>query len=146
MSSTDELCRLLDDLEMDYERDGDVIRFRHDGTDRLRAMLDELGIPWKDYGHPHRTWWGAWYAEERPSVNGLFLKVEGIVTPEQAIAATLGRGTCHPIISDNLTESEGTGDAWADCSECGHLLFVLTDPSSKPPHYCPGCGKRIVGD
>lgn len=81
---------------------------------------------------------------------------------EQAIAATLGpftertakdsekgsdgRGECHAIISDNLTESEGTGDAWADCSECGHLLYVLTDPSSKPPKYCPNCGRRIKED
>lgn len=61
-------------------------------------------------------------------------------------AVTLGRGTCHAIVSDNLTESEGTGDAWADCSECGHLLFVLTDPSSKPPHYCPNCGRKVVDD
>lgn len=65
----------------------------------------------------------------------------------QAIAdelnATLERGTCHPVISDNLTESEGTGDAWADCSECGHLLFVLTDPTSEPPNYCHNCGRRL---
>lgn len=54
------------------------------------------------------------------------------------------RGECHPIISDNLTESEGMGDAWADCSECGHLLFVLTDPHSIPPNYCPNCGRRIM--
>lgn len=59
-------------------------------------------------------------------------------------AATLGAGTCHAIISDNLTESEGMGDAWADCSECGHLLFVLTDPNSEPPNYCPNCGRRVV--
>lgn len=51
--------------------------------------------------------------------------------------------TCHPVISDNLTESEGTGDAWADCSECGHLLFVLTDLNSQVPNFCPNCGRRI---
>lgn len=55
------------------------------------------------------------------------------------------KGTCKPVISDNLNESEGTGDAWADCSECGHLLFVLTDPNSQPPNYCPGCGRKVVG-
>ena len=52
--------------------------------------------------------------------------------------------TCHPIISDNLNESEGMGDAWANCSECGHLLFVLTDPTSEPPNFCPSCGARRV--
>lgn len=61
-------------------------------TERLRAMLDERGVPWKDYGHENHTWWGEWHAENRASVNGLFLKVEGVVTPEQAIEATLGRG------------------------------------------------------
>lgn len=72
---------------------------------------------------------------------------QGVAHAHEVIekAATLGPGTCHPIISDNLNESEGTGDAWADCSECGHLLFVLTDPNSQPPNYCPNCGKRVVG-
>lgn len=57
---------------------------------------------------------------------------------------TRDNGTCHAIVSDNLTESEGMGDAWADCSECGHLLFVLTDPNSEPPNFCPNCGARVV--
>ena len=59
---------------------------------------------------------------------------------------TRDSGTCHAIVSDNLTESEGTGDAWADCSECGHLLFVLTDPNSEPPNYCPNCGRKVVDE
>lgn len=75
-------------------------------------------------------------------VNALACACDGYA--EQAIAATLGRGTCHAIISDNLNESEGMGDAWANCSECGHLLFVLTDPTSEPPNNCPNCGRRIV--
>ena len=58
----------------------------------------------------------------------------------------MGAGTCYPIISENLAESGGTGDAWADCSECGQLLFVLTDPSSKPPNYCPNCGAKVVDE
>ena len=51
--------------------------------------------------------------------------------------------TCCAIISDNLNESEGMGDAWADCSECGELLYVLTDINSKPPRFCPSCGARV---
>ena len=58
----------------------------------------------------------------------------------------MGAGTCYPIISENLAKSGGTGDAWADCSECGQLLFVLTDPSSKPPNYCPNCGAKVVDE
>ena len=57
---------------------------------------------------------------------------------------TRDSGTCHPIISDNLAESDGTGEAWANCSECGHLLFVLTDQTSEPPNYCPNCRAKVV--
>ena len=56
------------------------------------------------------------------------------------------RGTCHPIISDNLNESEGMGDAWANCSECGYPLCVLTNPSSQMPNYCPNCGRKVVDE
>lgn len=113
--------------------------------DELRAMLDERGVNW-NYGIT-----GA--ATTKFRANGVDLTFmsmrDGLVcttilTPAQAIAATLGAGTCHAIISDNLTESDGMGDAWADCSECGHLLFVLTDPNSEPPNFCPNCGRRVV--
>ena len=116
-------------------------------TERLRRLLDERGVEWSG-GLPSETM-------VRTDALDLFyvtipdgrvrVFVRNYLTPEQAVEATLGPGTCHPIISDNLNESEGTGDAWADCSECGHLLFVLTDPNSQPPNYCPNCGKRVVG-
>ena len=174
-------------------------------TEVLRRMLDERGVEWKEHRHTlagsmaiqRETLWGqpidtngkpiphVYHCRATEMGDGrLFLEVQ-LVTPEQAIAATLGPfkdqfeadmwdmfrsggpwivhseymklkaeydelkatlgvGTCHPVISDNLTESEGTGDAWADCSECGHLLFVLTDPTSEPPNYCPNCGAKVV--
>lgn len=123
-------------------------------TKILRRMLDERDEYYKTSGN--KTWWGRpidrqtgkpinvfHYQAQPMGEDRLFVELQ-LATPEQAIAATLGRGTCHPIISDNLNESEGAGDAWADCSECGHLLFVLTDPTSEPPNYCPNCGRRIV--
>ena len=112
-------------------------------TDELRRMLDERGVEWT-YGDGTVSfasdghWCHAWASNDNTMCVSM-----GYFTPAQAVEATLGRGTCKPVISDNLTESEGTGDAWADCSECGHLLFVLTDPSSQPPNYCPNCGKRV---
>ena len=115
-------------------------------TERLRALLTERGVEWRG-GLPTET------MVEADGLDLLYVAlpdgrvrafIRNYLTPEQAIAATLGRGTCHPVASDNLTESEGTGDAWADCSECGHLLCVLTDPSSQMPNYCPNCGARVV--
>lgn len=61
-------------------------------TDELRRMLDERGVGWVCYGYENHTWWNGWHAENRPSVNGLFVKLETVCTPEQAIAATLGGG------------------------------------------------------
>lgn len=116
-------------------------------TERLHAMLDERGVEYKDrnvFGK-HVFHWGKPFHGAMFTDSGEWteLVVEN-ATPEQAVEATLGGGTCHAIISDNLTESEGMGDAWADCSECGHLLFVLTDPNSEPPNFCPNCGRKVV--
>lgn len=59
-------------------------------TDDLRKLLDERGVEWEDHGYENHTWWNGWHAENRPSVNGSYVKVESVITPEQAIAATLG--------------------------------------------------------
>lgn len=116
-------------------------------TERLRALLNERGVEHLDMGGMTEFTNGGGricrtYTRPEPLTVDVAMLA---VLPEQAVEATLGRGECHPIISDNLNESEGTGDAWADCSACGHLLFVLTDPTSEQPNYCPNCGRRIVG-
>lgn len=120
-------------------------------TERLRRTLDERGVPWKDYGYENHTWWGEWHAENRPSVNGLFLKVEGVVTPEQAIAATLGAGTCHV---DVLNTGDCAGYECSEyimhCNECGHEFgHVLYNENgdawmSELPNFCPNCGRLVA--
>ena len=116
-------------------------------TDELRRMLDERGVEWESCPHcsTYVEYKGeAWRFDYDEPFDQLAIVCLSGYTPAQAIEATLGRGTCHPVANDNLTESEGTGDAWADCSECGHLLCVLTDPSSQMPNYCPNCGRKVV--
>ena len=120
-------------------------------TDELRRMLDERGVEWcpSAWDRSTETYWKTADGNGCLAIQGetkLRLSFADYLTPEQAIEATLGRGTCHAIVSDNLTESEGTGDAWANCSECGHLLCVLTDPSSPMPNYRPNCGRKVVDD
>ena len=104
-------------------------------TERLRALLDERGVEWKDYGYENHTWWGEWHAENRSSVNGLFVKVEGVVTPEQAIAATLGPGTCE--VTDN-----GSWGYPHVCSACGASFDM--DVNNGEFYYCPNCGRKVV--
>lgn len=112
-------------------------------TERLRALLDERGVEWKEYGYENHTWWSGgenvgWHAENRPSVRGLYVKIEAVLTPEQAIAATLGRGECtfKWSLADN---------GWADytCSECG--FTENTDIHvSLGWKFCPNCGRTVV--
>lgn len=78
-------------------------------------------------------------------------------TPEQAIAATLGRGTCR-----NVAVPDEYSDRPFTCSECGargpmgegtyHMArsVVMADGThvfadSWPVwKYCPNCGRRVV--
>lgn len=51
--------------------------------------------------------------------------------------------TCHPVAMDNFNETDGDGEAWAVCSECGRVLAVLSDGDGMPC-FCPACGARVV--
>lgn len=114
-------------------------------TDELRRMLDERGVEWHDTSDEnvrHTTWdythcwfnefadgWTAW-GEARAG------------TPEQAIEATLGRGTCH--IKDGK------------CDQCGAIIrdkaVTFLTPTRQgirmvekyDASYCPNCGRRVV--
>ena len=122
----------------------------HDGversaTDRLRRLLDERGVEWtyqdgtvrwRGERHPYR--FGAWLG-----INNEVLTVSAVkVTPEQAVEATLGRGTCR------MTLVELRGPAYTDtyeCDGCGHQTMVNTVMGeSEPPRFCPECGRQVV--
>lgn len=117
-------------------------------TDKLRAMLDERGVRWwEEDGHT------LWYGESIHHAASAFssflfgenerVHLNAMVTPAQAVEATLGRGTCHMVLA------ELRGPAYTDiyeCSECGEEVMVSTVMGeSKPPHYCPNCGRKIDG-
>ena len=119
-------------------------------TDELRRLLDERGMEW-DYGITGAT-------TTRFDVNGVDLTFtpmrDGLVcstilTPEQAIAATMGRGTC---IADETETISVRGDTWGyyfdkhftihvmECSECGHTYEHVNGDYE----FCPHCGRRVV--
>ena len=110
-------------------------------TDELRRMLDERGVEYKTddrNGFRETTWCGTAAFQLSPTA-----EMTMIVTPEQAIAATLGRGTGEWVL-----EHSGTlYDKWR-CSKCGYLFVEprcdqgYTDLE---PNYCPTCGARVVG-
>ena len=106
-------------------------------TDELRKMLDERGVEYKS--HYLNT---SWYAGMKlymatDDVDGT-LTVDNL-TPEQAIAATLGSGTCRSTTGDN---------AWCfACSECGKS-FPRSQLHLAHNHgeinYCPNCGAKVI--
>ena len=67
-------------------------------TDELRRLLDERGVEHVDAedGHTQHTWWSDGDHEIAACNSGERLAVYNL-TPEQAIAATLRRGTCKEV-------------------------------------------------
>lgn len=124
---------------------------RMSAADELRRMLDERGVEWTK---PKRIWWELIDCEPDDSVT----IVEGVtieaatdgmlvvypLTPEQAIEATLGRGTCHIAVQDNLAETDGMGDVWLECDACNWQMPL--EPSTPRFNYCPNCGREVVDE
>jgi hypothetical protein len=108
--------------------------------ERLRALLDERGIeyticmPWNDTAWEHD---GTHFtATER--FGKIYLQTsQGPMTPEQAIAATVGVGTCHYIPDDvgftwwdendveHYEEDSASYECdFASCDKCGYSMMV----------------------
>lgn len=107
-------------------------------TDELRRMLDEAGVEWHDDGYATTctawssngiTWYGLWR-------DGSIELLAHHLTTEQAIAATVGCGTCHVM---TIGEFNGEGTEYYDvCSNCGYEF------DDDPLNYCPNCGRKVV--
>jgi len=128
-------------------------------NDELHRMLDERGVEWRRTPHyssesmdNETVFCGIgieWLASDH--LNGRLglraLKYE--VTPEQAVEATLGRGTCRDVRSTDHTIA-------FECSECGCWvaydeywetgIYVLHETGQEHihPHYCPNCGAKVI--
>lgn len=120
-------------------------------TDELRAMLDERGVDWwaeDDPEEPAYYFITKWFAngceqtyKEIPAIRSKALKAY-CVTPEQAIAATLGAGTCHIV--------ERNGDLY--CDACGEMVGTFDTESElfidgnavELWEFCPRCRRRVV--
>lgn len=114
-------------------------------------MLDERGVEWtaNDGEYVKETCWTymgeltAAFAEYNDGTTR-FACDTWCFTTEQAIAVTLGAGTCKvessvaiefdTLISTNYYEFE---------MKCGYR-FSWSD--NEPPDYCPGCGRKVVHD
>lgn len=128
MSATDEICRLLDERGVEWG-----------ANDTYRLLVTS----WNDAsGH-------SWvFMEHR---DGSFSKLTAYhLTPEQAIAATLGvtdatparqgdAGTCQIETTENWLPAE----RYHRCKECGAFFAVLDASHDIPPRCCPNCGRKV---
>ena len=113
-------------------------------TDELRRMLDERGVHWWAGEDERKTLWESngltweYFNDENSDAwLGFLGACEQDITPEQAIAATLGSGTCRYELKDGRFV----------CSSCGRSTWAYEgkgDPLS-PPNFCPKCGRKVIG-
>lgn len=123
-------------------------------TERLRQLLDERGVEWAETrdgntafgdGQGHMRWAACVGAAKA------FFEV-GPFTPEQAVEATLGRGTCNM----EFTQAAQFGDpndvdsifdvGMFRCTACGTETYGMwndNDECREWPRYCPNCGRRV---
>lgn len=101
-------------------------------TDELRRMLDEAGVEW-DYGIT-----GA--ASTMFNANGVELTFIGmrdgvtcstILTPVQAIEATLGRSECRFRTVERFIDARRSRADMCECDRCGYRCargFIQDEP------------------
>ena len=110
-------------------------------TDKLRVLLDERGVKWVTSGtdvcwtsadgYPMRAW---------DTTDHKHMRVADL-TPAQAIAATLGRGTCEMVVDNHHRVDKVTTSWGCVCSACGWFhQYTHGDGWA----YCPSCGAKVV--
>lgn len=83
------------------------------------------------------------YGYQADGVPKLAIKVVGFTDPEQAIAATLGSGTCHMEPVNNYQVSEYATSWGCVCSHCGTFHEFTHGEGWK---YCPTCRAEVVDE
>lgn len=115
MTATDELRELLDERGVEHEDNEDVTRFF--GPDGFEVVMQE-------------------------DIDGKLDCLTPIyLTPEQAVEATLGRGTCRMT---RVEDEERILHGWMECSECGPVYPPAAERIQDAVKFCPFCGRRVV--
>lgn len=115
-------------------------------TDELRRILDERGVEWwqsaNTLGCIFTRWYSPLFGDEVCAMEngdeGLVL-FDHYLTPAQAIAATVGRGTCQMECAGRPTERTLDVMGMYFCSKCGSPIYNDCMPS-----YCIYCGAEVT--
>lgn len=111
-------------------------------TEELRRILNERGVKWIHgrLSSESTAWLDGDMAVVANEYGDGLLLVERKMTPEQAVEATLGRGTCRLVRRGNLTDWPEMV-CWS-CSVCG--FGWRHDVNDKQFSYCPNCGRAVI--
>lgn len=138
-------------------------------TDKLRALLDEMGVEWQDFdGEP--TWMDSdgrmHYARYEFTFNGPTDELTVYhLTPEQAIAATVGADygiafaptlerPPETMVGETVFDAEGNAIGWITSATVGvgacHMRLAYEEEDADgciwPDHYeCDACGAKVNG-
>ena len=104
-------------------------------TNELRELLDQRGVSWMPSAWSSR--YETYYQTDNgvgvvaSEINGkIAVRLEGSITPEQAVEATIGHGP------------EGEMHICTNCG-CAYELNII-DKGYGRPRFCPNCGRRVV--
>jgi hypothetical protein len=120
-------------------------------TKIVRRLLDERGVEWtvpdESWNQDSITYWKVgsikWVAFESEN-DTLWLNCNSVIDliPAQAIAATLGAGTCWLHDCDGSFSSVSR-PVWR--CDCGAFMTQYTDATTyHKPRFCPNCGQKVV--
>lgn len=118
MSPLDRLCELLDERGVKYKRKS----FFHSA-----ASVEY--VTWRGVGGLEFSAHGSVFDPDMLYINN------AIISPEDAIAATVGRGTCHMEL---LPDEPTTSIQPMRCTACGHKTYAQL------ASFCPNCGAEVV--
>ena len=117
-------------------------------TERLRALLDERGVKWWEGCDERKTLWESggltweyFNNENGDAWIGFLGACEQDVSPDQAVEATLGRGTCK---MKRVEDEQRILHGWLECSECGPVYPPVSDRIAQAVAFCPFCGRKVV--
>jgi hypothetical protein len=135
-------------------------------TERLRALLDERGVEYEltAWSCGAAVWWRdssgtMWRAHDNDEDELLSFYAYNSVTPEQAIAATLGSCNCSNSERTETCKSDETDTikCWVKCkdepsSERMELIHIMEcsvcggtyEHVNGGYEFCPRCGRKVV--
>jgi hypothetical protein len=106
-------------------------------SDVLRELLDERGVEYKTddrNGLRETIWCGTAAFQLSPTA-----VMTMIVTPEQAIAATLGDEECKWMLKEKWPDRMGDDHMYGYETSCGARHTWWPDSL---PNFCPTCGSK----